>query len=206
MLRKIVSLLSVIYIAVVSPVQAQQDNSDSVTESAVPQRYVSDSLYIFMHAGPGRQFRILGSVNAGEPIDILQVSDDGSYTEVLSARQRTGWIESQYVSEKIPAKNQLEAAFSERDQAIEASQRIKTQLQKANAINDNLQQEILSLNNQNNELKRQNESLTISVATSNKNESREWLIKGGIMVLVSVLFGYILSVLPRRKKRRSEWA
>ena len=139
------------------------------------------------------------AVNAGEAIDILQVSDDGSYTEVLSSRQRTGWIESQYVSEKTPAKNQLEAAFSERDQAIEASQRIKAQLQKANAINDNLRQEILSLNNQNNELKRQNESLTISVATSNKNESREWLIKGGIMVLVSVFFGYILSVLPSPK-------
>ena len=45
-------------------------------------RYVSDNIFTFIHNGPGTQFRILGSVKAGEPLYSLE--SDKSVVEIES--------------------------------------------------------------------------------------------------------------------------
>ena len=37
-------------------------------------RYISDDLFTFMHSGPNNTYRIMGSVNAGEKVKLLQVN------------------------------------------------------------------------------------------------------------------------------------
>ena len=52
--------------------------TDTPTTASAPQsRYVSDNIYTFLHRGPGKQYRIIGSINAGEAVTQLAQSEDG---------------------------------------------------------------------------------------------------------------------------------
>ena len=204
-----ISLWCSFFIQLQLVVHAQSQNVDqdnSATNEVEQRKYVTEDLYIFLHAGAGRQFRILGSVSAGEPLTILQISDDGDYTEILDQRQRTGWIESKFIvdtagqRQRLPEleqqlldEQQQTAQLSDTNQALRAQQnRLQKQLEAGKqrlAEMANEQQKLVSANEQN--------------AT---HEQRAWLLKGGGLALASVFFGFILSLLPRRKKRRSEWS
>ncbi|MGL6176871.1 MAG: TIGR04211 family SH3 domain-containing protein, partial [Vibrionaceae bacterium] len=39
--------------------------------------YISDELFIYMHAGPGTEYRILGSINAGVPVKVMGAEKSG---------------------------------------------------------------------------------------------------------------------------------
>ena len=50
-----------------------QDTADLEASSS---HYIRDDLFIFMHTGPGRNYRILGSIEAGTPITVLARDND----------------------------------------------------------------------------------------------------------------------------------
>ena len=57
-------------------------------------RYVSDNIFTYIHNGPGTQYRILGSVKAGEPLEVKAVNNDAGFTQVVDGRGREGWIKN----------------------------------------------------------------------------------------------------------------
>ena len=61
------------------------------------QGYISDDLFIYMHAGPGTNYRILGTINAGAQIQITGKSSN-EYSEIVDDKQRISWVESKYVT------------------------------------------------------------------------------------------------------------
>ena len=61
-------------------------------------RYISDDLFTFMHSGPNNTYRIMGSVNAGSKVQLLQTNKDTGYTQIRDARGRTGWVQSKFVT------------------------------------------------------------------------------------------------------------
>jgi SH3 domain protein len=62
---KQLAILNILILSVVAPTMAQQESS---TENSDDVRYISDDLFTFLHAGPGRNYRILGSVLAGSKV------------------------------------------------------------------------------------------------------------------------------------------
>ena len=71
---------------------------ESDTLEASSSHYIRDDLFIFLHTGPGRNYRILGSVEAGTPITVLDRDADAEFTQVTDDEGRKGWIESKYVT------------------------------------------------------------------------------------------------------------
>ena len=61
-------------------------------------RYISDDLFTFMHSGPNNTYRIMGSVNAGSKVQLLQANKDTGYTQIRDSRGRTGWVQSKFVT------------------------------------------------------------------------------------------------------------
>lgn len=61
-------------------------------------RYISDDLFTFMHSGPNNTYRIIGSINAGSKVQLLQANKDTGYTQVRDDRGRTGWVQSKFVT------------------------------------------------------------------------------------------------------------
>eukprot|EP00487_Bulimina_marginata_P006649 TRINITY_DN26438_c0_g1_i1.p1 TRINITY_DN26438_c0_g1~~TRINITY_DN26438_c0_g1_i1.p1 ORF type:complete len:151 (+),score=55.79 TRINITY_DN26438_c0_g1_i1:41-493(+) len=61
--------------------------------------YISEDLIVYMHTGAGKNYRIQGTVNSGEQVQ-LTGNTNNNYSEIITDKNRTGWVESKYVSAK----------------------------------------------------------------------------------------------------------
>ena len=43
--------------------------------------YISDKLFTYVHSGPSNDYRIIGSVDAGEPIRVLSRNKASGFTQ-----------------------------------------------------------------------------------------------------------------------------
>ena len=64
-------------------------NSQETANSDGEVRYISDDLFTFLHAGPGRNYRILGQVVAGTRVTLLQEDKENDFIEVIDAHTHT---------------------------------------------------------------------------------------------------------------------
>ena len=175
--------------------------------------YVADDLYTYMHAGPGTKYKIIGSVNAGEKIKIIQTDKNAGFTQIKDLRGRDGWINSKYTSNKPGLKERLaklEIEFSK------LNTQLRTNKDKANkdiaSLEDNLKShssKVRELENTNTTL---NEKLQqVQVLNNNLNEKLDtekndllmrWFSYGGMVGGIGLLFGLMLpSLIPSRRKK-----
>lgn len=59
---------------------------------AEEKRYVSDELNTWVRSGPGDNYRLVGTINAGEEVSVLQTNDSTSYAQIRDSNGRTAWI------------------------------------------------------------------------------------------------------------------
>ncbi|NTS77186.1 TIGR04211 family SH3 domain-containing protein [Catenovulum sp. SM1970] len=182
------------------------ESTDANQETA----YISDKLTVFLHAGPSRQYRIIGSIQAGTELEVLDINTETKFTQVNN-NSKTGWVESQYLTQQAGLKSQLEAAQAE---LAEQTTNLSAQTQTLAAKDE----QILSLQQQVNQLEQslsetqslltEKEQALSKVDTNNKESEQkvllQWFLKGGGVLAGGVLLGYILTLLPK-KRRREQW-
>lgn len=200
-MRKQLAILSFIFLSNVVWAQTTSEPNDSEGEI----RYISDDLYTYLHAGPGRNFRILGSVQAGTKVTQLQIDAEKNFVEVIDDKQRTGWVDASFIT-KTQSIRELVPELQER--VREASQ-LSSQQENSNEL---LNQQIADLSSQNNQLKRQldqlqkeNADMQNKLATKDQSAQMEWFTRGGIIALVSILVGVIIAYLPKKRRRNDQW-
>lgn len=190
----------------------------SIPSAFAAPRYIADSLFTYMHAGPGNEFRIIGSVDAGDKVNLVDVNTKAKYSQVVDSKGRKGWVESRFVTRQ--------ASMAERLPKLEAELfSVKEQLANARKNSDEaksgLVQSLDSRNKQIAELE-QNHSDISQQLTSSQTEIRElrakldtqkedlllkYFMYGGGVAGIGLLFGLILPhIVPRRKKAPNGWA
>jgi len=168
-------------------------------------RYISDDLFTYLHAGPGRNYRILGSVIAGSRVIELQEDLENGFIEVIDEKQRTGWVEAEFIK-KTPSVRELIPSLQQNLE--DANNTIKQQ----RSDNDLLNQQIADLQSQNSALTRQmseieahNNQVSAELADQDQSEQIEWFTRGGIVAVISLLLGIILTYLPKKRRRNDNW-
>ena len=179
-------------------------------------RYVSDNIFTYIHNGPGTQYRILGSVKAGEPLEVKAVNNDAGFTQVVDGRGREGWIKNAELQGEISLRERLPQVQQELED-------LKARLQNLNGDNekrftekdgkiaeqskeiDSLKAQLASQSEEMGNLKEQNEALTRSYDNQEHDMQMDWFIRGGAMVLGGILLGILLPMLPRRRKSSERW-
>ena len=68
-------------------------------QAQVSTHYVSDDVFTYIHGGPGTEFRIIGSIEAGQPIT-FNGKTEGEYSQIVDNKNREGWIRSDFVTDK----------------------------------------------------------------------------------------------------------
>lgn len=168
-------------------------------------RYISDDLFTFLHAGPGRNYRILGSVIAGTKVTMLQEDTESEFVEVIDDKQRTGWIRAEFISKSRSVRELVPG--------------LQQQLQEANTVikqqridNDLLNQRIADLSSQNagltrklDEIATKNSRISVELANQDQSAQIEWFTRGGIVAVISLLLGIILTYLPKKRRRNDNW-
>ncbi|GAB3031435.1 TIGR04211 family SH3 domain-containing protein [Bowmanella dokdonensis] len=167
--------------------------------------YISDDLYTFMHAGPGRNYRILGSVVAGTKVTLLQEDDQEGFVEIIDDKQRTGWVDGRFISNEPSVRESLPQVQQDLDEA-------KSALQEARRANDLLNQQILDLNSRNKQMQESLQSVQqdygkVKRELDNKDNKVqiEWMTRGGIIALVGLVLGVILMLIPKKRRRNDGW-
>lgn len=180
--------------------------------------YISDELFTYMHSGPGTQYRIIGSVDAGTKVTVVDSNRNAGYSQIIDDRGRKGWVETKYVSNQPGLKIRVPALEEELKQVKEALARAQgdteaktkgliTSLEQRNAQVKELEQHTSELNQKLIDAQTEIRELRARIDTQKDDLLMRYFTYGGIVAGGGLLFGLILPhLIPRRKKRNSGWA
>lgn len=191
--------LFIIALPFVSEAQEEQNTKPSASLTEEDTRYISDELFIYLRAGPGPDYRLLGSITAGTRVSLLNVDREAGYAEIIDDRQRTGWVEIRFVSRIPTIRYQLE------DMQAEVSSK-DTQMQQMQAEVDAVMKNLEKFDSQKAELNRKISQqleeigrLNEQIAKRERANNMQWFTRGAILAGVSILFGYLLGLFGRKR-------
>ena len=124
----------------------------SLNSHAAEKRYVSDDLSTYVHSGPGTKYRIVGTLNAGEAVELL--STDNKFAQVRDEKGRTVWLPVDQLSNTPSMKTRIPELEAE-------NQKLRQQLDNIdstwNTRTADMQQKVADNDNIVSQLKAENE-------------------------------------------------
>lgn len=179
------------------------------------ERYISDNVHTFMHAGPSNKFRIIGSITAGEAVTQLDRDAQSKYVQIRDVDGRVGWVEGQFVQSKESFRYQLHTLEENlQDLKLELSSvderheqnmlETTTTLQNKEQELDSVQTELAQLRTEYAELTAENQRLSSLMDDKEHQMRLDWLLNGGIVAGIGILLGFLLPLIPLRRKRSTE--
>lgn len=199
-------------ITLFSPFSDAQQNGNNLQSSDVQAepndqngdfRWVSDDLFTYLRAGPSKGYRLLGSVNAGTKIQLLQINEEAGFAEIIDDKQRTGWIETSYIQANPSFRDAFNSMKSRLNVQEVSTKSMKSQLLVAN-------QSLSKSNNQKTQLNRQVTQQLEDISRlkellekRERSSNMQWFTRGGILATVALLIGYIMGITGRKRKSRN---
>lgn len=187
----------------------------SSTAAVAQTQYVTENLNTYLRRGAGDQFKISGTIQAGEKVTVLDKKD--RYSLIRDGKNREAWILT----------SELTSTPSSKELTPKLQQQVEELTLKLNKIDSDWQQRTLEMqrraeqaDQQSSELLEQNAALKREVdILKNKNrdleamkdaESREIMIQyfiyGGTVLGVGLLLGLLIPFLLPRRRRNNGWA
>ncbi|MBK5143010.1 SH3 domain-containing protein [Budviciaceae bacterium BWR-B9] len=181
---------------------------------AADTRYISDNLNTYLRGGPSDNYRLTGTINAGEKVELLAVNDTTKYGQIQDSKGRTAWIPldqlstAPSLSERVPALEQQVKDLTDKLTNIDNSWNQRTA---------DMQEKVANSDGIINGLKQENQQLKDELAAARKKVSdislqmddkqrtiiQQWFMYGGGVAGVGLILGLLLPYLiPRRKKDR----
>lgn len=163
-------------------------------------RYVSDSLTIFVRTGPTHQFRIVGTIVAGEPVEIIAEDPVNKASNIRLSTGREVWVDTEQLMTSKPSSllltevsSELQTITSDSNQRISDLQQQLKQAKELASVSQTLQEQVTQLEYDKELLEQKNQTLS--------DRSRyDLMTAGGIVALIGLIFGLILPHLFRRKR------
>ncbi|HGF7546546.1 TPA: TIGR04211 family SH3 domain-containing protein [Vibrio cholerae] len=181
-------------------------------------RYIADKLFTYMHSGPSNQYRILGSIDAGEKVKLIEVNKESGYSHIADERGRTGWVESRFITREVSNNLRLPALEKELE---EVKKMLANARQNADSEKAGLAESLELRNQQIADLERNYADISKQL-TDSQSEIRELRAKldtqkedlllkyftyGGGVAGIGLLLGLVLPhIIPRRKRHPAGWA
>lgn len=180
------------------------------------EQYVVDDLTVYVRRGPSAQHALIGTLNAGEKVTVLEKSEDGTYTRVKDQRGRISWIESNNLTNKESVKAQLPALTEE---IAELKSKLTTTEKNQQELVDNYasqlkiaQDKIAELEISNNQLQKIADEQQSHVDSLNNqvDEKRQeliltWFTRGGLVAGIGLILGLGLPYIIPRKRKKDRW-
>jgi len=163
--------------------------------------YVSDSLTIFVRSGPTHAFRIVGTLTAGESIEIITEDEENKASQVRLASGREVWVDTEHLISNKPANLLLLEANTTLQQLKSGSTQQISDLQQELIQARNLASKSQVLQQQVSQLEYDKELLEQKNQTLSERSRYDLLTAGGVVALVGVILGLIIPTFVRRKRK-----
>ncbi len=198
------------------PATAAASAATTTESKPLSDRYVSDDIYTFLHGGPGKQYRILGSVKAGTKVQFIELDASGKYAQIIDSKGRTAWIASESLQSAPSFRNQVVELQAQKQQLqhqldnidSEQARELKLKREQVAQLSAQSQQQQQRLDEQSEELqslRQENSKLQQSLGTKEQDEQYRWWREGGYIAGVGLLLGLLLPYLPRPRRRKDRW-
>ena len=203
-------------------------------EATAQSVWVSDEFEVMLRSGPSTSNAIERMLPSGTRLEVLERDAESGYSRVRTTAGTEGWVLTRYLMSEPSAREQLQKLTSQLTSAaaegssltsqlnairvevdtanrrIETLQREKQQLEQELAEIKRTAANVLSINNQNKELRDQLASTEIQVGTLEQQNrelsgqtTRYWFMTGALVLVVGIILGIWL---PRiRWQRRSRY-
>jgi SH3 domain protein len=166
------------------------------------QGFISDDLFIYVHAGSGKNYRILGTMNAGTEIQLTGLSENG-FSQVLNEKGNPVWVEHQYLTKKAGLRFVVAELNAQLARATDLNKQLDSQLNSAKAHVSNLNGDSSLLNNEISALKKQLITTQSKLKTQDTDIQKQWFFTGAIVLGIGLILGLILPRLGGGRKRGS---
>lgn len=167
--------------------------------------YVSDELTVFLHSGAGKNYRIVGTISAGEQV-VLTGNSSNDFTEIVTNKDREAWIETQYLNTKPGLRFVVAELNAQLASQTEKEQLLAAELDQARITIDDYQQQISTLKKSLGESNQQLAATQSKVKDQDTEIKKQWFFNGAIVLGVGLLLGLIIPKLfTRRRSSMESW-
>ena len=175
------------------------------TDENSGQGFISDELFIYMHSGAGKNYRIVGTINAGTEIQLTQNSQN-DFTQIIDPKGKTAWVESQYVSTTPGLRNVIAELNGKLADYSEQNNQLESQLAQASSNVERLNRQATQLNSEIATLNKQLTATQAKLKDQDTNIKKEWFYNGAIVLGIGLILGLLLPKLGgRRRSNMDNW-
>nr|WP_275658995.1 TIGR04211 family SH3 domain-containing protein [Shewanella sp. Isolate11] len=168
-------------------------------------RYISDDVFAYVLGGPSTQYRIVGSVEAGQPITYLGETQ-GDYSKIVDHKGREGWVKSEFIASSKSFRVQLPEVQAKLDSVQADFDKLSNQTGDDQQLISQLKSQLSRAEQQLETATRERNKATSELAKLQNNERYEMLKQGGLIAGVGLLLGVIIAYLPRpRRRQKNRW-
>jgi len=203
-------------------------------QAAAQSMWVSDQFEVMLRTGPSTSNAIERMLPSGTSLEVIERDNEAGYSRVRTAAGTEGWVLTRYLMNEPSAREQLASLTSRLTSAAAEGSSLESQLAAVNSEYDaagrriatlerekgQLEEElaeikrtaanVLSINNQNKQLRDQLANAEIQAATLEQQNreltgqtTRYWFMTGALVLVVGMILGIWL---PRiRWQRRSRY-
>jgi len=171
--------------------------SDSISANTL---YVSDALPVFLRSGPTHQFRIVGTLVAGDAVELIIEDIDNEATKVRLSTGREVWVDTKQLMNTKPSSLLLKETQSKLSKLQKSSNLkisdLQLELIKARdqaAMSQGLQQQVTQLEYDKELLEQKNQSL-------GERSRYDLLTAGGVVAIAGLILGLLIPTFIRRKR------
>ncbi|WBM70092.1 TIGR04211 family SH3 domain-containing protein [Buttiauxella sp. WJP83] len=190
--------------------------SVSVVAHAEEKRYVSDELNTWVRSGPGDNYRLQGTVNAGEEVVLLQSNEESKYGQIRDSKGRTSWIPLAQLSTspslrtRVPDLENQVKTLTDKLTNIDTTwnQRTADMQQKvaqSDSVITGLKDENQQLKNQLIVAKKKVEAANVQLDDKQRAIIMQWFMYGGGVAGFGLLLGLLLPHMIPSRKKKDRW-
>ncbi|OSN08280.1 hypothetical protein AU512_05185 [Lonsdalea iberica] len=183
---------------------------------AEEKRYISDELITYIHSGPGNQYRIVGTLKAGEEVSVVEVNDGAGYAQIRDSKGRASWIPLDQLSQmpslrtRVPdLENQVKVLTDKLTHIDQSWNQRTADMQQKVAASDNvitgLQRENQDLKNQLVVAQKKVNAANVQLDDKQRTLILQWFMYGGGVAGAGLLLGLVLPHLIPRRKKNDRW-
>lgn len=177
----------------------------SVQAEETQQGYISDDLSIFMHAGPGTNYRILGTINAGSQIQTTGKSSN-DYSEIIDDKNRITWVETKFITNQPGLRFVVADLNSKLTSGSDYATQLDGELNEFKSTINLITKEKEKIQAEFKQIQQQLKQTQSKVKDQDTSIKKQWFFNGAIVLGVGLILGLVLpKFFARRRSSMDSW-
>lgn len=192
----------------------QTDNPRPASRAGAKFVYVSENEGIWTTRGPGKEYKLTGTVHPGDRLEFISEKKD--YYQVIKPNGQEAWIPKKYIQEEKSYRYQVEELTRENaelkykldnidsENARELREK-KKELEQLKIAHAALEKEQLSQVEELKEARALKADLDAQLKTREQEMQIRWWKNGALIAGAGAVIGVILVYLPRPRRKRDDY-